>query len=138
MNYSCWIVSVGSLLVLLHNALLTHGFPTNPPVYTTSTVQGMIHPMLWHSVHIAAPYRPHTLHMARISDKRRKQLGIPDDADDYDLEQALGLNTNDLITKIIAGSLILVIMALLGFVVLQMTEDVGESVCKPLLSGGRC
>ncbi len=75
----------------------------------------------------------------QINDKRRKQLGISDDEDEYDLGVALEQNTDPLITKIIAGSLILAITALLvaGIVVPSMT-DYGEGVCNPILTGGRC
>uniref|UniRef100_A0A6S8V3Y8 Uncharacterized protein n=1 Tax=Chaetoceros debilis TaxID=122233 RepID=A0A6S8V3Y8_9STRA len=75
----------------------------------------------------------------QINVKRRKQLGISDDEDEYDLGVALAQNTDPLITKIIAGSLILAITALLvaGIVVPSMT-DYGEGVCNPILTGGRC
>lgn len=75
----------------------------------------------------------------RINIKRRKQLGISDDEDEYDLGVALEQNTDPLITKIIAGSFILVVIALLvaGIVVPSMT-DYGEGVCNPILTGGRC
>jgi len=75
----------------------------------------------------------------KISDKRRKQLGIGEDEDEYDLGIALDTNTDPLITKIIAGSLILVIIALLfAGVIIPVTTDYGEGVCNPLLTGGRC
>jgi len=48
-----------------------------------------------------------------INNKRRKELGLPDDADEYDLDVALNNNTDAGITKIIAGSFILVMIALL-------------------------
>ncbi|KAL3815589.1 hypothetical protein ACHAXA_001568 [Cyclostephanos tholiformis] len=48
-----------------------------------------------------------------INKKRRKELGLPDDADEYDLDVALNNNTDAGITKIIAGSFILVMIALL-------------------------
>jgi hypothetical protein len=49
----------------------------------------------------------------KIDQKRRKQLGISDDEDEYDLDRALSANTDAGITKIIAGSFILVMIALL-------------------------
>jgi hypothetical protein len=66
-------------------------------------------------------------------------LGIADDEDEYDLGVALANNTDPFITKVIAGSFILVVIALLiaGIVVPALT-DYGEGVCQPLLSGGRC
>jgi hypothetical protein len=48
-----------------------------------------------------------------INNKRRKELGLPDDADEYDLDVALNNNTDAGITKIVAGSFILVMIALL-------------------------
>jgi len=76
---------------------------------------------------------------ARISEKRRKELGISDDEDEYDLGLALATNTDPLISKIIAGSLIIVILALLVVgVVIPSTTDYGEGVCNPILTQGRC
>ena len=59
--------------------------------------------------------RPHTSSslLRAINNKRRKELGLPDDADEYDLDVALNNNTDAGITKIIAGSFILVMIALL-------------------------
>ena len=76
---------------------------------------------------------------SRISQKRRQQLGIPDSEDEYDLETALDTNTDPLITKIIAGSFILVVIALLvvGIVIPSIT-DYGEGVCSPIQNAGRC
>lgn len=74
-----------------------------------------------------------------INDKRRKQLGLADDEDEYDLYYALDNNTDPLITKIIAGSLIVTIIALLvaGVIVPSLT-DFGDGVCSPIQNGGRC
>lgn len=74
-----------------------------------------------------------------MSPQRRKQLGIADDEDEYDLDKALENNTDPLISKIVAGSLIVVILALLivGVVVPSLT-DYGEGVCSPIQNGGRC
>jgi hypothetical protein len=75
----------------------------------------------------------------RISDKRRKQLGIGKEEDEYDLDVALTNGTDPLISKIIAGSLILAILALLvvGVIVPSLT-DYGEGVCNPITTQGRC
>ena len=74
-----------------------------------------------------------------LSSKRRQQLGIPDNEDEYDLDKALETNTDPLISKIVAGSLIVVILALLvvGVIVPSLT-DYGEGVCSPIQNGGRC
>jgi hypothetical protein len=76
---------------------------------------------------------------SKISPQRRQQLGIADDEDEYDLDRALERNTDPLISKIVAGSLILVILGLLivGVVVPSLT-DYGEGVCSPIQNGGRC
>lgn len=73
-----------------------------------------------------------------ISEKRKKQLGIVDERE-YDLGVALATNTDPLITKLIAGSFILVVIVLLiaGIVVPSLT-DYGEGVCNPIRSAGRC
>jgi len=75
----------------------------------------------------------------QISDERRRQLGIPDGEDEYDLGRALATNTDDTISKIVAGSFILVVIGLLvaGVVVPSIT-DYGEGVCSPIQNGGRC
>jgi hypothetical protein len=80
-----------------------------------------------------------TLLRAKISRERRDQLGINDDQDEYDLDVALEQNTDPLITKIIAGSLIVAILAGLVFgVVIPATTNYGDGLCNPLLSAGRC
>ena len=48
-----------------------------------------------------------------IGKKRRDELGISDDEDEYDLDVALNNNTDPFITKVIAGSFILAMIALL-------------------------
>lgn len=80
-----------------------------------------------------------TICHARLSDQRKKDLGVGDDEDEYDLGVALENSTDPLISKIIAGSFILVVIALLvvGVVIPSLT-DYGEGVCNPLLTGGRC
>lgn len=76
---------------------------------------------------------------ARLDKARREKLGVSDDEDEYDLDVALNNNTDAGITKIIAGSFILVMIALLvvGLVVPSLTEY-GEGVCSPIQNGGRC
>jgi hypothetical protein len=75
----------------------------------------------------------------KISDKRRRELGIADDEDEYDLDIALENSTDPFITKVIAGSLILSISALLvAGIIIPATTDYGEGVCNALLTGGRC
>lgn len=75
----------------------------------------------------------------KLTKKRREELGVSDDEDEYDLYKALDANTDPLISKIVAGSLILVILSLLvvGVVIPSLT-DYGEGVCNPLLTQGRC
>lgn len=75
----------------------------------------------------------------KISSKRRQQLGIPDSEEEYDLDVALNTNTDTTITKIIAGSFILAVIALLVVgVIIPSTTDFGEGVCSPIQNGGRC
>jgi len=76
----------------------------------------------------------------QISKKRREQLGIIEGEDEYDLDFALDANTDPFITKIIAGSLILAILALLvfGVIVPNYLTDYGEGVCNPIRNAGRC
>ena len=75
----------------------------------------------------------------KLTNERRKQLGVGDDEDEYDLYKALETNTDPLISKIIAGSFILVMISLLVVgVVIPLTTDYGEGVCNPVLNGGRC
>ena len=53
--------------------------------------------------------------------------------------RALDNNTDPFITKVIAGSLILSITALLVYAIaIPATTDYGEGVCNALLTGGRC
>jgi len=83
--------------------------------------------------------RENEIPVKKIANSRRKKLGIADDEDEYDLEMALDNNTDPFITKVIAGSLILSITALLvAGIVIPATTDYGEGVCNALLTGGRC
>ena len=75
---------------------------------------------------------------ARLSKKRQNQLGVDED-EDYDLSLALDGNTDPFITKVIAGSLIVVIFTLLFVGVIQpLTAEYDEGICNPLLTAGRC
>jgi len=75
----------------------------------------------------------------KMNKGRRRKLGVNDDEEEYDLEMALDNSTDPLITKIIAGSFILSIIALLVVgLVIPATTDYGDGVCNALLSGGRC
>jgi hypothetical protein len=75
----------------------------------------------------------------KISQERRRQLGIPDGEDEYDLDVALSSNTDPLISKIVAGSLIVVVLGLLvAGVVIPSLTDYGEGVCNPIRTAGRC
>jgi hypothetical protein len=75
----------------------------------------------------------------KINNERRKKLGIADDEDEYDLDFALENNTDPFISKLIAGSLILSITALLVYgIIIPATTDYGEGICNALLTGGRC
>ena len=77
--------------------------------------------------------------LARLSDKRKKELGVADDEDEYDLSQALNANTDPLITKLIAGSLILVLLGLLTVaVIIPLTSETVDGLCNPILNAGRC
>lgn len=75
----------------------------------------------------------------KFTNERRKKLGINEDDDEYDLDVALNNNTDPLISKIVAGSLIITLIALLAVgVIIPYTTDYGEGVCNALLTQGRC
>jgi hypothetical protein len=75
----------------------------------------------------------------KMSAARRQKLGVADDEDEYDLDIALENSTDPLISKIIAGSLIVAITALLyAGIIVPATTDYGEGVCNTILTGGRC
>ncbi len=74
---------------------------------------------------------------SKFSQKRREQMGIDDD-DEYDVSVAISANTDSTITKIVAGSLIVVVIALLVVaVIIPSFQDYGGQ-CNPILTQGRC
>jgi hypothetical protein len=89
---------------------------------------------------MASPFPTSTrIYQKRLSQKRREQLGIRDDEDEYDIGVALSANTDPLISKMVAGSLILAISGLLAVgVLIPSLTDYGEGICNPLLTQGRC
>mmetsp|Transcript_5759 Transcript_5759/g.9725 ORF Transcript_5759/g.9725 Transcript_5759/m.9725 type:complete len:152 (-) Transcript_5759:231-686(-) len=75
----------------------------------------------------------------KISRQRRAQLGINPDEEEYDLGYALEQNTDPVITKVVAGSFILVMIALLVYaVVIPSLTIYDEGVCSPIQNAGRC
>ena len=110
-------LKVLSLLVLAATALCVTSFSKSP-------VQKVSVPKVFGRQEDVS-----SLH-ARLSDKRRKQLGVGDDEDEYDLGTALEANTDTTITKIIAGSFIVVVIALLvvGVVVPSLTDYSDEGL----------
>jgi hypothetical protein len=107
---------------------------TQPYIATTGRVKNVI---------VRAPNNKRCIESsglaARLSDKRKKELGVADDEDEYDLSQALNANTDPLITKLIAGSLIIVILGLLIVaVIIPLTSEPVDGLCNPILNAGRC
>ena len=79
------------------------------------------------------------LEMAKFTNSQRKKYGMNDEDDEYDLDMALDQNTDPIITKIIAGSFIVAVLALLvAGVIIPSLTDYGEGVCSPIQNGGRC
>ena len=75
---------------------------------------------------------------SKLSKKRRNQLGIEGD-EDYDLSYALDANTDSLISKILVGSLTVVIIAFLVVAVINpLTANYDEGICSPIQNAGRC
>jgi hypothetical protein len=75
----------------------------------------------------------------KYSEQRRKKMGLGDgDDEEYDLDVALSQNTDSTITKVIAGSFILTIFALLYVGIIQPALNPVEGVCNPILTQGRC
>jgi hypothetical protein len=73
----------------------------------------------------------------KLSKKRRDQLGIDED-DEYDVSYAISANTDSTITKIVAGSFIVVVIALLVVAVIIPSFQDYEGQCNPILNQGRC
>jgi len=125
-------MKIDSFVALLLCFAIAEGFTTSTQGWKPSLANeaGVLH-----FSHVRAA----TSLYEKMSDARRKQLGIGDDEDEYDLGVALDKNTDPLISKIIAGSLILAVLALLavGVIIPSMT-DYGEGVCNPILTQGRC
>ena len=122
-------VFVLACLSSLSAAFVTRQAPLVAPKATATTNQNVV----------PTPSRKTTSLFKRISQERRRQLGFLDDEDEYDLGYALDCNTDPLISKIIAGSLIVVIIALLvAGVIIPLTTDYGDGVCNPALNAGRC
>jgi hypothetical protein len=75
----------------------------------------------------------------KLTKERREILGVGDDEDEYDLYKALENNTDPFISKLIAGSFIIVMIALLtAGVIVPSLADYGEGVCNPIVTQGRC
>ncbi|KAL7527147.1 hypothetical protein ACHAXR_001828 [Thalassiosira sp. AJA248-18] len=126
-------------LFLLPFLPLLQGFSPSGGTRIAKTIQRNINN---HDLRVSSntsPTVPSFFELHAIDQKRKNQLGIPDDEDEYDLYLALSNNTDPGITKIIAGSFILVMVALLvvGLVIPSIT-DFGDGVCSPIQNGGRC
>ena len=97
-------------LFLLQFLPLLHAFAPSRSVHVSRSIhQQQQHGILSSDIHCTASST--NLHM--IGKKRRDELGISDDEDEYDLDVALNNNTDPFITKVIAGSFILAMIALL-------------------------
>lgn len=121
-----------ALVIALTSFATTEAFaPINPTSFRETT--------LLCAKRTARKISENEVYNKKISNDRRKKLGIADDEDEYDLDIALDMSTDPFITKVIAGSLILSITALLvAGIVIPATTDYGEGVCNALLTGGRC
>ena len=128
------VYALSVTVVLLQLLPISFAFSPPCPVMSPAVVVGTFSANHFH------PHRlSKTILYEKISEKRRKQLGIEEGEDEYDLGRALEVNTDPLISKIVAGSFILVMITLLVVgVVIPYTTDYGEGVCNPLLTGGRC
>lgn len=112
--------------------------PTKPTTITTTLKKQQIPKPKVKSAASSIQQGTPTPSRNEISAARKQQLGIVNERE-YDLDLALERNTDPLITKIIAGSFILVVIGLLvaGIVVPSLT-DYGEGVCNPIRTAGRC
>eukprot|EP00986_Skeletonema_menzelii_P015664 scaffold12348_cov145-Skeletonema_menzelii.AAC.3 len=130
-DYEIYVVSALKRTKLQHHDEAFVSDPTIPPLprcVCTVRLSGWCC-QAWH----------HRSSHDQSKEKGENELGLPEDADEYDLDVALNNNTDAGITKIIAGSFILVMLALLvvGLVIPSIT-DYGEGVCSPIQNGGRC
>ena len=75
---------------------------------------------------------------AKLYKDRRDELGLRDQDDEYDPDYALDVGTDPFITKVIAGSFIVALQALLVVGIVQPALFPVEGECNPLLSGGGC
>mmetsp|Transcript_15664 Transcript_15664/g.32221 ORF Transcript_15664/g.32221 Transcript_15664/m.32221 type:complete len:123 (-) Transcript_15664:63-431(-) len=74
-----------------------------------------------------------------INQRRREELGLSDEDDEYDLGVALDTNTDPFITKVLAGSLIVVLLGLLVVgVIIPLTQPPDGGMCNPIQNAGRC
>ena len=127
------------LTCFVFTACMLHLLPTISAFSPSSAKRASLARTASFTFQPTAPIATTTQLYERISDKRRKQLGIGKGEDEYDLDVALNTNTDPLISKIIAGSFILVMIALLVVgVIIPYTTDYGEGVCNPILTQGRC
>ena len=126
---------------LFYLSLVVHfavGFTRNRRQFRLPVVDTSSNPRPLQSSDTMKSYNSFVL-LARLSDKRKKELGVADDEDEYDLSQALNANTDPLITKLIAGSLIVVILGLLTVaVIIPLTSETVDGLCNPILNAGRC
>lgn len=126
---------------LFYLSLAVHfavGFTRNRRQFRLPVVNTSCNPRPLQSSDTMKSYNSFVL-LARLSDKRKKELGVADDEDEYDLSQALNANTDPLITKLIAGSLIVVILGLLTVaVIIPLTSETVDGLCNPILNAGRC
>lgn len=126
---------------LFYLSLAVHfavGFTRNRRQFRLPVVDTSSNPRPLQSYDTMKSYNSFVL-LARLSDKRKKELGVADDEDEYDLSQALNANTDPLITKLIAGSLIVVILGLLTVaVIIPLTSETVDGLCNPILNAGRC
>ena len=127
------------MLILDSKTTNTHAFtvPSTTTTKATATTTTTSSSSLF-ELHVRK-IQDNEIPMKKMTSARRKKLGIADDEDEYDLGMALDNNTDPFITKVIAGSFILaMIAALVAGIIIPATTDYGEGVCNPILTGGRC
>jgi len=127
------LVSILSIFALSTQSFILPSKTTTTIPFQTSS------PRYSHHLILLEAKKPQQLPKGGLTNARKKQLGVTGDEDEYDLDVALDANTDPLITKIIAGSAILAIIALLVVgVIIPSTSDFGDGVCVPIQNGGRC